>query len=194
MRAKKYLPFIIIAVVLLSQVERVIRVGTFFGFQVREVKNSRVVSRQNKSGTIIGADAAKKNQKSIACDAIPADKISTILNQDVERLGGIMPDKTKPYLTSSCIYRAKNDKRIISVLIRDMKDEEVAKKTIATIKSGNKDGEEVSQVGDEAFFNKGANQLTVRKGKRLITVTVPSVEGSDKDSKTIAIEISKSAL
>lgn len=193
-RARRYLPFIIIALVLLSQLERVVRVGTFFGFQVREVNSSRVTSRQNKSGSILGAEVAKKNQKSVACDTVPADKVSSILKQDVERLGGIMADKTKPYLTSSCIYRAKNDKRTVSILLRDMKDEEVAKKTITTIKSGNKDGEDIDQLGDEAFFNKSANQLTVRKGKRLITVTVPNVEGSEKDSKTIATDISKLAL
>ncbi len=196
--ARKYLPLIIvIAILVITQSERFIREGTLLGYQVRSPQSARSKARQNSSGSVVGGKVADKNVKSVACDTFPQEKVAKILDAEVQRLSGFVPDKTKPLLVSTCIYVSKNDAnkaQTVSILLRDMKDDGTAKKTIITIRSGNEDGENITQLGDEAFYNKSANQLTVRKGNRLITVTVPKVEGSKKDNKTIAVEVSKIAL
>lgn len=195
-RLKKYLPFFIIALVVLSQLERVVRVGTIFGFQVREVKDSRVTSRQNKSGTILGADVAKKNQKSVACDIFSEEKIKEAVNTSVKKVGSFVPDRKDPYLSSSCVYTFSDKEqpfRSINILYRKMADAQVAQKTMKAFESIEKI-ETVQDLGDQAFYNKNTNQLTVRKGEILITVTIPKNSQANADSKTPAIAIAKISL
>ncbi len=183
------------AVILLgSQVERFISHGTILGYQLRKMESQAAKSNQNMSGSILGATVSKTNQKSIACDTFPANKVSQKLKQDVERVSGFVADKTDPYIISSCIYRTKDaaKKRTVALLIREQKDKQAAQKTLQTLKSGAK-GEVIKGVGDEAFFNVNANQLTVRTGKKLFTVTVPRTENSE-DNKAIAIDIVKIAV
>jgi len=188
---------IVVALLLVgSQVERFINNGTVFGYEVRTVKSQETRSRQNRSGSILGGDVSKDNQKSIACDTFPADRVSKVLKTDVERISGFVPDRAQPTLVSSCIYRTKGDvkdRRAISILLREQKDEVIAQKMIVSLKQATK-GEDVKGLGDEAYFNTSANQLTVRKGKRLITVTVPRTQTSAQDSKTTAVEIAKIGL
>lgn len=179
-----------------TQIERFINKGTILGYGVRDVKSKQAKARQNKSGSIIGGTVSKENQKSIACDTFPANKVSEVLQSEVDRISGFVPDKTEPNIVSSCIYRTKGAAagiRTVSILLREQKDSSTAQRTLATLRDGGK-GEEVKGVGDEAYFNTGANQLTVRRDKRLITVTVPGSEDSKQDSKTTAVAIAKLGL
>ena len=131
-----------------SQVERFLNKGTILGFQVRTVKSQASKARQNRSGSIIGGTVSKENQKSIACDTFPADKVAKIVESEVERISGFVPDRTEPQLVSSCIYRTKGDaknNRSISILLREQKDESAAKKTLAAFRDTKK-GEEVKNL------------------------------------------------
>lgn len=191
-----YVAIVIVLILVSSQVERFINKGTIFGYQARDIKSQQVISRQNSSGSLIDGSIAAENQKSAACEVFPADKVSKILKSDVERISGFLPDRNDPILVSSCIYRTKGDtkdRRSISILLREQKDVVTAQKTIVALKQTTK-GEDLKGVGDEAYFNTTTNQLTVRKDKKLVTVTAPRIQSSGQDNKTIAVEIAKIGL
>lgn len=193
---KKYWPILIIVLLLATQVERFIRVGTILGYQVRTIEADKSTELKNRSGSIVNGKVAEENQKSIACEKFPADRVAKVLESEVERISGFVPDRTTPVLTSSCIYRTKGktkDARTVAILYREQKDDDAAKKTISSLRNA-KNGEDVKKLGDEAFFNINANQLTVRSKNRLITVTTPTTEGAKLSSKAAATEIAKIGL
>ncbi|MFO0971133.1 MAG: hypothetical protein U0520_02160 [Candidatus Saccharimonadales bacterium] len=182
-------------VILLSQAERFFTQGTLFGYQVRSVKTKQQIAQQNKSGALLNAEKSAENQKSIACDKFPAAKVKQAMGSEVERISGFVADRTEPTVTSTCIYRTKNgDRNSQSVLIlyRELKDETAAKKTLDALKQP-KDGEDITGLGDAAYFNTHANQLSVQKGKELFTITIPNAS-KDKKSKDVAIGTAKIAL
>lgn len=186
----------LVLLLVISQVERFVRVGTIFGYSARTLKSSQIDPGPNRSGTILGGSVSKNNQKSIACDLFPEDKMKSVLKEDLERISGFVPDKIGEVTTSSCIYRTKggaSSRRTISLLYREQKDEGTAKKILVALRKPNK-GSDVSKLGDEAYFNESANQLTVRVNKKLYTITVPEVESAKSTSKDIAIEIAKIAV
>lgn len=194
--SKRKILLLVLSVVFLlvsaSQLERLHSQGTIFGYKVRTVKTSSAKARQKNSGSVVNAKVSDKNEKSVACDTFPVDKVSRIVGAEVERVSGFAKDQTDPYLISNCIYVAKgSDSRRLStsMLLRDMRDVETSKKTFTSI-SGSRKGEEIKGLGDSAYFSTSSNQLTVRKDKRLITVTVT---GSD-NTKDMAVQISKLAL
>lgn len=191
----RLLVLVFVAVLLfVTQFERLVTQGTILGYQVRKVQSPVAASNQNRSGSILGGAVAKENEKSIACDTFPAQKVAQVLKQDVERISGFVADKTDPYVISSCIYRTKDaaTKRTVALLVRELKDKQTAQKTLETLRAGSK-GAVVKGVGDEAYFNTNANQLTVRVQKKVYTVTVPRVKDSE-DNKSIAVDIVKIAL
>lgn len=188
---------IVLLIVSITQLERLSSEGTLFGYQVKDVAaKEEADSRKSNSGALVGGTVSKDNKKSIACDTFTSDKVSKILESEVERISGFVEDKTEPNLISSCIYRTKGDSdspRTISVLMREMKNEDTAKKTFTSISQA-KDGEEVKKLGDQAYFNNNSNQLTVRKGKELHTITVAGKNSSKEQNKELAISIVKIVL
>lgn len=183
------------AILLVTQAERFITQGTLLGYQVREVKTKQQIIQQNRSGTLLNAEKTAENQKSRACEKFPQEKVKKVAGGDVERVSGFVADRTEPTVTSTCIYRTKDgDRNSQSVLIlyRELEDEAAAKKTLDALKQS-KDGEDITGLGDAAYFNTHANQLSVQKGKELFTITVPNAS-KDKKSKDIAIGTVKIAL
>lgn len=191
---KHLIASVVVLMIVISQIERFVTQGTLLGYQVRSVQSEASKLQQNRSGSLINGKVSKENQKSIACDTFPASEVQKKLKQDVERISGFVADRSDPYLISSCIYRTKagDNKRTIALLVREQKDKQVAQKTLQTLKAGSK-GDVVKGVGDEAFFNTSANQLTVRVDKKIFTVTVPRVNESE-DNKSLAVDIVKIAL
>ncbi|MDQ5913722.1 MAG: hypothetical protein QG623_341 [Patescibacteria group bacterium] len=188
---------IALLIVSISQLERLYNEGTFFGYQIKDNKSKEESdSRKANSGSLVGGSVSKDNKKSIACDTFPSDKISKILESEVERISGFVEDKTEPNLISSCIYRTKGDSdnsRSVAILMREFKDEDTAKKTFTSISQA-KSGEEVKKLGDQAYFNNNSNQLTVRKGKEVYTITVAGKNSSKEQNKELTISIVKIVL
>ena len=77
--------------------------------------------------------------------------------------------------------------------MREQKDDESAKKTFAAL-SKSQSGEEVKKIGDQAYFNNNANQLTVRVGKKLYTITATAKDSTKDKNKEVAIEVVKIVL
>lgn len=191
---KQYGLLIVLIIILVLQIERVIRKGTFLGFEVRSVKTAQVKRLQSQSGSFLDANVSKENQKSASCESFPQAKVSQVLGVDVERVSGFIPDRTEPIKTSSCLYRTKVDKAdatTISFLIRELKDEAVAKKNLEGLRQ--KSGETIKKLGDDAYFNTSTNQLTVRQGKKLTTITAPG-KFSKKDNKTVTVELARISI
>ncbi len=178
-------------IVLALQVERFIYKGTILGYKARTVSSEASRKRQNQSGIIPGASISKENKKSVACEAFSQDKVAAILGSDIERFPGFIEDRKEPNLVSSCIYKTKgNESKMVSILLRDMKNEDLASKTVEMLKDAS-NVEPISSLGDQAIYNISANQLTVRLGKRIITVTVSSPQSKDVDGKTTAVTIAE---
>ena len=193
---KKYWPLIIVLVLVLSQVERFVRVGTIFGYAVRSTQSAESATVKNRSGSIINGRVSADNKKSIACDLFPENKVKDILKTDVERISGFVPDSVGVTTTSSCIYRTKADaqnRRTISLLYREFKDQATSKKTLESLRKSNK-GSDVKKLGNEAYFNESANQLTMRQDKKVYTITVPGTANQKSNSKDTAIQIAKIVL
>jgi hypothetical protein len=188
---------LLILAVSISQLERLSSEGTLFGYKVKDVSSKKnAESRGSESGSLVGSSVSKDNKDSLACNSFPADKVSKIIGSEVERISGFVADRTEPYLISSCIYRSKdgsNQKRTVAILMREQKDDESAKKTFAAL-SKSQSGEEVKKIGDQAYFNNNANQLTVRVGKKLYTITATAKDSSKDKNKEVAIEVVKIVL
>lgn len=187
----------ILLVVSISQLERLSSEGTLFGYKVKDVSSKEESkTRRSNSGSLVGGSPSKDNKESIACNTFPADKISKIINSEVERISGFVEDRTEPSLISSCIYRSKQDeeqRRTIAIVMREQKDEENTKKTFTAITKA-QNGEEVKDLGDQAYFNNNANQLTVRVGKKLYTITATAQGSSSVENKELATDVVKIVL
>ena len=64
---------VLFLVVSISQFERLLSQGTIFGYKVMDTKSKSSSARKNKSGSVVGGQVSKDNQKSIACDKFPED-------------------------------------------------------------------------------------------------------------------------
>lgn len=180
---------ILVAVLVVSQLERLVTQGTLLGYQVRAGEQKTVSTK-----TPLGS-ASNTPQPSEACKRLTAEDTSTILSAKVERIGGAFGDRTEPNFVSSCIYRAtEKGMRSVTVILRDAKDQAAAQKSLE-ITSKLKGVERVNKLGDEAYFNPTAQQLTVRSKKRIATVTVskPTTE-SKISSKDAALKMAEQLL
>lgn len=158
----KWLIIILIGLAVALQLERFITQGTIFGYHVRGVKGTKTVSITKN----------KDNQPSEACKKASASDVSSILGTKVERIGGSFADRTQPTFISVCTYRTTDKPtRVTTIVIRDSKDEAAAKQVVATANK-RKNATTVKGIGDEATFSTSAQQLIVRDGKRIVTVTV----------------------
>lgn len=195
---KKHWLWILLAVLLIAQAERFVRNGTILGYEVRSVSSKQAQDNRSASGGLLGASQAGEQEKSKACEIFTEDKVSKVVDLDLERVAGFVKDTTEPNLISNCSYKTKGsskDKNAvgISILYREKKDTENAKKTIEILKQ-DKNGEDIGNLGDEAYFNKGTNQLNVRKDNKIITVTVSGKVAEGKDRKDLAKDIAKLSL
>lgn len=139
----------------------------------------------------------QKNEKSLACDTVTAQEVSSVLKTDVERRAGFLVDRTTPYLYSACSYSTKGEKgkpgRNVTITIRELANVDTSRKAVANLRKAGK-GEEIKGVGDEAYYVAGSNQMLVRKGKRLVLVVVNKPQKGQPDSKTVSISVAKLAL
>lgn len=188
---------IVLLIASISQLERFTSEGTIFGYKVKDVSSQKeATSRRDNSGSLANGSVSKDNEKSIACDTFPIDKVSGLVGSDMERISGFIADKFDPILISSCIYRTKDDsdtKRTVSILLREQKNDDSAKKTFTAL-SNPKSGDKADGIGDQAYFNKNSNQLTVRKGKKLFTITASGGKSSKDENKNLAISVIKIVL
>ena len=181
---------IIVAVILgATQLERFITHGTLLGYQLRRVEQKSSYTK-NPLGS-----ASNTPQPSESCKKLTEKDVSKILNSKVERIGGAFGDRTEPTFVSSCIYRAtEKGMRSVTVILRDAKDEAAAQKSLE-ITSKLKGVEQVNKLGDEAYFNPTAQQLTVRSKKRIATVTVSKPTAESKiSSKDAALKMAEQLL
>lgn len=170
---------------LASQVERLATQGTFLGYTVHKKQVSKPAE--------ISKDST--NKPSEACDKAAASKVSDILGDEVERIGGSFADRKDPTFISVCTYRTKvAPARVVTIVLRDSKDEPAAKEVFSA--SAKKAGSTtVSDLGDEASFSSSSQQLTVRTGKRIATVTINKSQDEKKiASKDAAIKVTKLVL
>lgn len=173
-------------------VERFVTQGTLFGYQVRNVKSKSSIRAGNNSGSLVGADKANL-KKTKACRDISAEKISNALGDDFNTLGSLAPDITKPNLSSSCIFTSPTTKVTVSIFIREFADEGKASKIIGGLSNSDKI-EDLTTNADEGIYNAAANQLTIRKGKRVVTITVTKNSEEKFDKKATALKVINAVL
>lgn len=193
---KRYAIIIVIAIILAMQIERLVSKGTFFGYKLRSASSKTATQQREQSGSILGGKNAK-NKDAVACKTFTEQKVGEAIGSKVTLLGSLVPDRNKPNLVSNCLYKIEGadgkSTKTVSILVRDLSSVELAQKTVKSLKSDEK-GKDITGLADEAYFNTSANQLTVRKGKRLVTVTVPKSQSDQSDNKDTAIAIAKSGI
>lgn len=165
-----------------SQLYLLLHNGTLLGYQVRHVESSSSRSKE-------------LNGDNAACRLLEVGAVGRVLGLSMMSPTSAVGDVTNPGLISSCFYRSEQTpSRSVTVMLRDSKDESTAKQQFQAPKARFKT-ETITDKGDEAFFVTAVNQLHVRQGKRLITITVSeSVDGSDIPTKEAAHELSKVML
>ena len=183
----QYAVAVAVVILLGFMVQRFIKQGTIFGYKVRDVRSTNATIRGNNSGALAGSSkpAAKTNR---ACTDVSAQMISKAINDTVKTVGSFAVDITKPNLVSSCIFTSPTTKTTLSVLLREFTDQEKAKKTVDALAKA-QGIEKVSVRADQAIYNSTANQLTVRKGARVTTITVTKNSKEKFDNKTTAIQV-----
>lgn len=171
------------------QTERFIRKGTLLGYKVVDKGTSK---NSGKGGS---ANAFDKPQPSKSCDKVSADETAKIIGSKVERLAASIGDRSEPTFISTCIYRTTDKPtRSVTVIIKEAKDEESAKKTLSNI-SATKDIEKINGFGDEAYFSPTSSQLNIRKNKEIVTITVSkATEKVQKSSLDASKELAELAL
>lgn len=172
-------------------------IATLFIFSIFTVTQIQLL---RKNGTLLGYQVAKKqttqhtsnSTKSLACETVTEQAVSKVLNLEVDRLGNVFGDRLQPTLISNCLYRSKQiPSRSVTVILRDTKDEASAKSTFSAAKKRT-NTEEVAGLGQEAFFSSNVGQLQVRRGKRLLTITVSKpVDNSAVSSKEVATTLAQ---
>lgn len=165
-------------------VERYVHKGTFFGYQVRHVKTSNPFT---------GSNNEQKSSK--VCESITSDDIKSILGVAASRMGNAFGDREKPTFISTCTYKLEDTPiRVVTMVVRDTSDEATAKKQFQTL-TERKGSQKIDGLGDEATYLDSANQVSVRKGKRLYTVSISKpTKSSKKSSQDGATEIVKLLL
>lgn len=162
MKFSKKTTFIVLAViVVVIQSYYFVTDGTILGIHVRNVSKSVAVYKTNST-----------DKPSIACDKATPAEVEGVLGTAVERIGGMFADRTDPTLISLCTYRSKEKpSRSVTIILRDSKNEGAAKQSMAEL-AKRKGAKDVSGIGDQASFSSTSQQLAVRKGKRIVTVSV----------------------
>ncbi len=180
----------------MTQIERLVHEGLFFGYRVRTFKTEQQLQQERRSGSLVNSSVSQKNQKSIACDKFPQDRVQEVIGEEIQRVSGFVADQTTPHITSSCIYKAKkggSDARSVLILYRELENKEVAQKNLEAIKQS-KRGEAIKNLADGAYFNTQANQLTLLNKNTLITITVPNNDAKKVSTKDLARNIANIAL
>lgn len=178
---KQIILLVIAALFVVWVSERLLRSGTFFGYNVKSNDENSVL--QSEDG---------QQAKSYSCEQVTSSDVEEVLGSKATRIGGSFTDRQKPNFISVCSYKLSiQPTRNVTVLIRDSATDESAQSAMNDVKKRNK-VEELEGYGDEAFFSPVARQLNVREGKRITTVTVSKpVDGSKKSNKDATIELFK---
>lgn len=183
----QYAAAAVVVILLGFLVLHLIKQGTIFGYKVRDVRSTNATIRDNNSGALADnrGSAAKTNR---ACTAVSAQEISKAINDTVKTVGSFAVDIAKPNLISSCIFTSPTTKTTLSILLREFPDQEKAIKTVDALAKA-QGIEKVSTKADQAIYNSTANQLTVRKGARVTTITVTKNSKENFDNKTTALQV-----
>lgn len=179
----RWLLTMLIAAVVLSQLERFTHKGTILGYQVRS-SSAGVVSRN-----------AVTTKDNLACKKVVAADVQKALDQAVSSVGSGLHDRTQPTFLSICSYRTTSQPtRTVSIVVRDVRDETAAIASFGAV-SKRSGSQTVNKLGDQAVFVPSSNQIMVRKGKRLITITVTKSSNPNKpSSQTVATKLAAKAL
>ena len=182
---------LLIVLLICSQTERFIYHGTILGYRVRNVQKTVSLPSNNLFGGQSG------NQKKLACEKVTQSDVSKLLGEEVREGTSFLPDRTTPNIVSNCIYRtvsdAKSPVRTASILYRETVDINSSKQSITNLQKQGR-GADISGVGDQAYYIDSANQLTVRKDKKIVTVTVTKANIGQPASKDVAIKLAVQAL
>lgn len=189
---KKALPWLLIVLLLLSQIERFVHEGTLLGYEVRNTKrHSQIKKQKAQSGKITDTRKLPDGKDNKACKVLNAEEVASVRPVKFIQNGGLTPDSKSP-LISTCIYSFKGDKggfEMITLLLREKASSDAAKKVIGNLQKS-KQGQEIANIGDAAYFNGDTNQLTVVKGSTIYTLTFSSSEKS-LNSKDITTNLAK---
>ena len=154
--------------------ERFITQGTFLGYAVRQTSTQKNVTNDSK----------KSAKKSLACDLVSADDVTSIVGTKVKRIASNYEDRTKPKFLSVCSYVSdKKPARSVSIVINDEGNDKTAENSLKKT-SERKTAQKVGKLGDESYFVQSSRQLIVRQKSRIFTITVSEpVEHSKVDDK-----------
>ena len=179
-------------IVSVSQLERLSSEGTLFGYQVKDIAGVKESNtKKAKSGSVVDVSKLPDGSYNEACKILTLEDIRSFRKAEFKQSAGLVPDTKEPLL-STCIYSTKSQDgtfEMVSILLRSKENSDSAKKLISSLRQQD-EGEDISGLGDEAYFNRKANQLTIRIDSRLVTITHSSSK-EDLDTKSITVELAK---
>ncbi|HRV76146.1 MAG: hypothetical protein H6799_00190 [Candidatus Nomurabacteria bacterium] len=179
------------------QIRSLVKYGTFFGVKVRENDKSSITAKEGKasSGSLaVDTNKLSDGSKNVACKVLEQDALSALRKKEFKQTGGLKPDEEKP-LTSTCLYTYRGTDggyEMLSVLLREKNDVDSASKSLQAVKQGDV-SVSISDIGDEAYFNKSSNQLTFRKDKQVITLTFSS-NNTEINVADVVIKVARSIM
>lgn len=192
--AKGILIPLAVLVLAISQIYSFKNEGEILGFQVREVSVQKGL-RGVPSG------AKDETGDSIVCKTLSTDFISkqfkgknftkSTLYKDIKRGDTVS--------NSTCIYTADikstnaEERIVVTVSLQEKESVDLAKAEAQKIKQ--KEGSEaVSGLGDEAYFSESYNQLTVRKGNKVVNIFIKAGSDVKVDIRDITRKMSEELL
>lgn len=169
---RKILVFVVLIVFAGVITERLVTQGTLMGYQI--------LSKPNPI-------SSESEQPSEACKRADAKFVSSVLGASVERIALGFADQPKPF-RSICSYATKGKgRRYVTIVMRDTATDSSAKSQLVTL-AERKDSKAITGFGHEAYFTAKSRQLTIRQGKRIITVTISD---PSKQSNIASLEAAK---
>lgn len=169
-----------------------------FGINVSKVSTNQEDDKKAKFNPI--TEEQDLASQSLVCKTVSAEDVSRAVGQKVTP-GAISADIKEPNLFSSCIYRtsAKDsdqaNKRSVTISLQDKAEKSKAEEELQKfVQKGYQDLQEVSGVGDEAYYAPELSQLVIQKDRRIVSVFIDSGDKKVTEKPDIAKSLAQKLL
>lgn len=169
LKQKEIAIIILLVFITVTQIRTLTLSGELLGFKVL-----RSAQQQRSAGLTPHKNEVKN---SLVCKKLSAEFVSTIVGATLKQ-STIMADSKNPFLSSSCIYKSEpqgKQRQVTSVTVslQEKADKKSASQAINQFKErAISDVTKVDNLGDEAYFNKKLNQVSLTKDNKFITIFV----------------------
>lgn len=173
------------AVLVVSQLERFITQGTFFGYELR--------SKSSKAEMQTAAESKQAAvEKNKVCQKIPINTLSKIVDGEVEVTTVFSSFTGKESEFSSCAFKVSKGKETLFNINVGQRSGDSVKDVLQ--KANQRGGKAVTIEDKAAVFNANNGLLTIKDGNTLTTITVTGSKKSEAEIEALTLKVAKELL